>query len=154
MRILKFKSKLTIALFAAVNHLNGPLRKQNFSLTGSKGYGLWFVIGGFWSVFLCFCVSRFVACDRNYDWQQRKTQLWRRLLNFRVRMFVKRAVKLPKNEAVFRLKALVFKTPRSAWFSLHLTWKPNNFFYWSTQSIYKYWQSQKLIIFVYVKFPS
>ena len=42
--------------------------------------------------FVCFCVSRFVACDRNYDWRQRKTQLWRRLMNFRVRMFVKSAV--------------------------------------------------------------
>ena len=40
MQILKFKSKLTIAFFAAVNHLNGPLRKQNFTLTGSKGQGL------------------------------------------------------------------------------------------------------------------
>ena len=27
-------------VFAAVNHLNGPLRKQNFTLTGSKGHGL------------------------------------------------------------------------------------------------------------------
>ena len=43
--------------------------------------------------FVCFCVSRFVSCDRNYDWQQRKTQLWRRLLTFRVRMFVKSAVR-------------------------------------------------------------
>ena len=42
--------------------------------------------------FGCFCVSRFVACDRNYDWRQRKTQLWGRLLNFRVRMIVKSAV--------------------------------------------------------------
>ena len=40
MRILKFKSQLTIVFFAAVNHLNGPLRKQNFTLTGSKGQGL------------------------------------------------------------------------------------------------------------------
>ena len=40
MRILKLKSQLTIAFFAAVNHLNGPLRKQNFTLTGSKGHGL------------------------------------------------------------------------------------------------------------------
>ena len=40
MRILKFKSQLTIAFFAAVNHLNGPLRKQNFILTGLKGHGL------------------------------------------------------------------------------------------------------------------
>ena len=50
MRILNFKSQLTIAFFAAVNHLNGPLRKQNFILTGSKGHGLWFLIGGFRSV--------------------------------------------------------------------------------------------------------
>ena len=40
MRILKFKSQLKIAFFAAVNHFNGPLRKQNFTLTGSKGHGL------------------------------------------------------------------------------------------------------------------
>ena len=40
MRILKFKSQLTIAFFAADNHLNGPLRKQNFTLKGSKGQGL------------------------------------------------------------------------------------------------------------------
>ena len=39
MRILKFKSQLTIAFFAAVNHLNGPLGKQNFILTGLKGHG-------------------------------------------------------------------------------------------------------------------
>ena len=40
MRIRKFKSQLTITFFAAVNRLNGPLRKQNFTLTGSKGQGL------------------------------------------------------------------------------------------------------------------
>ena len=40
MRILKFKSQLTIAFFAAVNHPNGPLRKQNFALAGLKGQGL------------------------------------------------------------------------------------------------------------------
>ena len=31
---------------------NWPLRKQNFTSTGSKGHGLWFVFGGFRSV-LC-----------------------------------------------------------------------------------------------------
>ena len=56
LRILKYKSQLTIAFFAAANHLNGPLRKQNFTLTGSKGHGLWFVIGGFRSIL---CVSVF-----------------------------------------------------------------------------------------------
>ena len=50
----------------------------------------WFVICDWWiSIrFVCFCVSRFVACD----WRQRKTQLWRRPLNFRDRMFGKSAV--------------------------------------------------------------
>ena len=28
---LKFKSQLTFAVFAAVSHLGGPLRKQNFT---------------------------------------------------------------------------------------------------------------------------
>ena len=56
MRILKFKSQLKIAFFTAVNYLNEPLGKQNFTLTGSKGHGVWFVIGGFWSVL---CVSVF-----------------------------------------------------------------------------------------------
>ena len=41
MRILKLKRQLTIAFFAAVNHLNGPLRKQNFTLTGSKGHSVY-----------------------------------------------------------------------------------------------------------------
>ena len=61
MRILKFKSQLTIAVFAAVNHVNGPLREQNFTLTGSKGHGLSFVIGGFRSVL---CVSVFDGSEK------------------------------------------------------------------------------------------
>ena len=53
MRIVKFKSQLTIAFFAAVNHLNGPLRKQNFTLTGSK-----VMVCDLWLVdFDPFCVS-------------------------------------------------------------------------------------------------
>jgi len=56
MRILEVQSQLTIAFFAAVNHPNGPLRKQNFTLTGSKGHGFLFLIGGFRSVL---CVSVF-----------------------------------------------------------------------------------------------
>ena len=51
-RILKFKSQLTFAFFAAVDHFSGPLRKHNFTSTGSKGHGLWSVIGGFRSI-LC-----------------------------------------------------------------------------------------------------
>ena len=65
MRTLKFKSQLMIAPFTAVNHLNGPLRKQNFNRFKRS----WFLICDWWiSIrFVCFCVSRFVACDRNYD---------------------------------------------------------------------------------------
>ena len=55
MRILKFKIQLMIAFFAAINHLKGPFRK--------------FVICNWWISlrFVCFCVSRFVAADCNYD---------------------------------------------------------------------------------------
>ena len=35
--------------------------------------------------FVCFSVSRFVACHRNYDWRQQKMHLWRRILNSRVK---------------------------------------------------------------------
>ena len=64
MRILKFRRQPTIAFFAAVNHLNGPLRKQNFTSPVQKVMvcDLWISIR-----FVCFSVSRFVACDRNYD---------------------------------------------------------------------------------------
>ena len=53
MRILEFRTQTTIAFFAAVNNLNGPLRKQNFT---SRVQRSWFVICGFRSVF---CVSLF-----------------------------------------------------------------------------------------------
>ena len=52
---------------------------------------------------VCSCVSRFIACDRN-DWRQQKTQLWRQLLNFRVRMFLKSAVKPVQFNTIKRLK--------------------------------------------------
>ena len=94
---LKFKSQLTFTFFAAVSHLGGPLRKQNFTYTSSKGHGLWSVMMDFYPFYVFkFCVSRFVACDRNNDWRQRKTQLRRGLLNFRVPVFVKSAVILSK----------------------------------------------------------
>ena len=57
-RIVKFKSQMTITFFAAVNHLSGPLRKQNFTSAGSKGH-VWDLplvdFDSFW-VFLCFKV--------------------------------------------------------------------------------------------------
>ena len=64
MRILKFRTQTTIAFFAAVNHLNGPLRKQNFTSRVQKVMvcDLWISIR-----FVCFSVSRFVTCDRHYD---------------------------------------------------------------------------------------
>ena len=58
------ESEPTIAFFAAVNHLNGPLTKQNFTSRVQKVIvcDLWISIR-----FVCFSVSRFVACDRNDD---------------------------------------------------------------------------------------
>ena len=49
MRILKFRSQLTIAFFAAVNHLNGPPRKQNFTSRVQK-------------VMVCDCGFRSILC--------------------------------------------------------------------------------------------
>ena len=52
---------------SGVNHLSGPLRKGKFSSTGSKGHCLWFVIGGFRSVFWVsvFQGSLLVIFDQN-----------------------------------------------------------------------------------------
>ena len=85
MQIEKFKSQLTFAFVAAVNHLSRPLRKHKFTSVGSKAHGLWVLIGGFRSVNfnVCCCISGFLACDCNYDWQEWKMWLWRWLLNFR-----------------------------------------------------------------------
>ena len=91
MRIPRFRSQPTIPFFAAVNHLILTDLLGNKTLLNRFKRSC-FVICGFQSV-LFFSVSRFVACDRNYDWRQRKTQLWRWLLKFRVRMFVKSAAK-------------------------------------------------------------
>ena len=72
--------------------LTDLLGKKKLYFNGFKRS--WIVISDWWiSIrFVSFCVSRFVDCDRNHDWRQRKTQLWRRLLNFRLRTFVKSAV--------------------------------------------------------------
>ena len=40
MQIEKFKSQLTFAFEAAVNHLSRPLRKHKFTSVGSKAHGL------------------------------------------------------------------------------------------------------------------
>ena len=89
--ILKFESQLTFAFCATINLLSGPLRKQNFTVTGSKSHSLWFVIGGFhpFFAFLCFKVRCLWSL---YDWPQQKVHVWRQLLNFRVCMFLKNTV--------------------------------------------------------------
>ena len=92
LNICKFvlHEKLITALFTNMQTFwsSKPNRWLRFSLPsiiltdllGNKR----FVICDWWILirFVCFCASRFVACDRNCDWRQRKTQLWRRLLYF------------------------------------------------------------------------
>ena len=58
MQIVKFKSQLMFVFFTAINHLSGPLRKQKFTSTVSKGHGLWLWLVDFdpFCVFLCFKV--------------------------------------------------------------------------------------------------
>ena len=58
--IRKFKSQLTFTFFAAASHLSGPLRKQEFTSTGSKRHGSWIVDFEPFCLFLCFevcCLS-------------------------------------------------------------------------------------------------
>ena len=115
-RTLKFKTQPTFGYFAPVNHLNKPLRKQKLYLNGFKRS--WFVICDWWIPIrlVCFCISRFVACDRNHGWRQRKTQSWKRLLNVRVRVFMKsaerlymKAVQAPQKPLPLSLPATHFK---------------------------------------------
>ena len=89
--ILKFKSQLMFVFLAAVNHLSGPLRNQKFTSMGSKLICDWWIL----IRFVCFCVSRFIARDRNYDWPQQKMKLWRRLLKCRIHVFLKSPVSWP-----------------------------------------------------------
>ena len=96
MQILKSKSQLTIGFFAAVNHLDGPVRKQNFTLTGSKGHGFWFVIGGFRSV-LCVSVfqSSLLVIVIMIDGSQ-----------IRIRMFVKSSVNVGYARKVSQIRVI------------------------------------------------
>ena len=87
----KFKSQPTLTLFAAVNHLSGPLRKQKFTSTSSKGHGSRFVIGEFLYI-LWFCCSLLViviiiASAKN-------TIIISSLLQFRIHVLLKSAVGL------------------------------------------------------------
>ena len=108
---MKFKSQLTIAFFAAVNQLNGPLRKQNFTLTGWKGHGLWFVIGGFRSVLCVFVFQGSLLVIVIMIDGSKKTQLWRWLLNLRVPMFVKSAVSFNSHKQLGHLTCAKGKRP-------------------------------------------
>ena len=85
---------------------------------GSKG--LWFVICDWWiSIrFANFFVSRLATCNRNYDWRERKMKLWRRLLNFRVCVFLKSVVNRTNKSGTKvlppRAQTLFFRTEASA----------------------------------------
>ena len=116
--ILKFKSQLRFAFFASVNHHSWPLTS-----TGSKVHGLLFCDWWILIHFVCFCVSsfkvhsqRFIACDHNHDWQQQKAYLWRRLLNFRVCVFLKSTA--VKNTCTVPFKSKLRLNSRSPWESI------------------------------------
>ena len=58
----------------------------------------------------------------NVIWQQRKTQLWRRLLNFRVRMFVKSAVKTRFQFPYWVMKNVLFPKVITIFKLIYLFW--------------------------------
>ena len=70
-QILKFKSQLGCRQIILADLLGNRSLLQRVQKVMVH---LWFVIGRFRSVL---CVSRFDFYDRNYNWRQRKTQLWR-----------------------------------------------------------------------------
>ena len=83
------------------------------------------VVCDFWWMtirFVGFCVSRFAACARNCDWRERKTQLWTRLLNFRICMFVKSAVTI-----LFPCR--FFHVSPKSWYSRDKIYAPGRFFF-------------------------
>ena len=93
--ILKIKSQLTFALFAAVNHLSGPLREQTFTSTGSKGHGLLFVTGGFRSVMFVSVLQGSLLVILIVIDGSEKRKCEGGFLNFKVpRVFEKRSKKL------------------------------------------------------------
>ena len=65
-RILKFKSQPTFAFLLPSIIFRGVLGNRRFFNEFKRSS---FVICKWWSLihFVCFCVSRFVAYDRNYD---------------------------------------------------------------------------------------
>ena len=75
MRTLKFKTEQTIGLFAAVNHLSGPLGNQKYILTSWKDHGLWLVdfvlfYGGFGVLDGSLLVTVIlIECSEKRDWE-------------------------------------------------------------------------------------
>ena len=96
MQILKFKSQQTFAFFTAVNHFSRPLGNRTWRVQKVMVCDWLFSIR-----FVCFCGSRLIACDCNYDWWQQKTHLWRRLLNLRVGVLCGKCSKMTKLDHYF-----------------------------------------------------
>ena len=61
-------------IFEGLSLSGGPLRKQTFTSTGSKGHGLWFAIGGSRFV-LCVFVAFELACEQALRGGKRKDSL-------------------------------------------------------------------------------
>ena len=91
--ILKLKKPAAVLLFSLLSIISADLLGNRILLWRVQK-----VTVCDWRIsirLVCFSVSRFVACDHdgNYDWRKQKTHLWRLLLNFRVRVFLKSAVR-------------------------------------------------------------
>ena len=80
-RILKFKSQLTFALFVAVNHLSGPLKKQRLTSGGFRSVLCASVFQGSLLVIVIVIDGREKRnCEGGF-------------LNFRIRVFLKSVVR-------------------------------------------------------------
>ena len=74
--------------------------------------------------FACFFVSRFATCNRNYDWRERKSKLRRRLLNFRVRVFLKSVVNRTNKSGTKLLLCCLPPRAQTLFFRTEATSKP------------------------------
>ena len=93
------------------NLLSGSLRKHKFTSTGSKGHGVWFVIGGVRSVLWLSVFQGLLLVSVMMINGREKTQSWRRLLSFRGRVFLKSLVTYTNRVHT----AMVYPTKPSKW---------------------------------------
>ena len=84
------------AFSTAINHLSRPLRKHNYVFL-NKFERSWFLICDWWISIcsVCFCLSKFIACDCNKMIDTSKKQKSKLAFKFRIYVLLKSTVMKP-----------------------------------------------------------